>query len=761
MKRMKKRRLLSLLLAAVMAAGLAGCAPGQIANLLLSAGTRSAQDKLSETAEEKTDQPDETAQPSAPQAAEPAPLPAAATLPGLLGELPVLYDETLTPSVPAFTVESDFSDVINAGDMDYWPQEARDKLLQNGFLVVPGTGDEFFSRYEMNRYGYIPNFITVDSSLHTYHLYFLYLQKQTERNELGPALLELSRTMQQTAQAQLDALAGTEWENAARRTLAFFTVGLCLQDPAAAVPEAVAEPVAAELALIEAADTTAASPVMNLGGDPAAALMEDYTQYIPRSYYAGEEGLERYFRAMMWYGRLTFRAADEDASRSALLACLALQTAGGARETWERLYAVTSFFAGASDDACFADYAPVIEQAYGGWPEAAALPQQPDAFAAYTAALAELAPGAVNSMPVFEWEDRDAATAGFRFMGQRFTLDAAVVQQLIYRDVEQAADGSRRMLPEALDLPAALGSDTALAILNEQGEDKYPNYGEQMETVRAQLDSAPAATWTASLYAAWLDTLRPLLQPKGEGWPQYMQTEAWAKRSLASFLGSWAELKHDTALYAKQVYGEMGGGPIDAAAARGYVEAEPAVFGKLAALCQATAEGLDALGLLSEADAENLGRLYTLNEQLMTIAEKELRGELPTDEEFELIRSYGGQLEHFWTQTVQDEEAGIYTPQQMPAALVADIATDPNGTVRQVGTGVGTIYVLVEVDGSIRLASGTVFDFYQLDVPSSDRMTDQDWWALLSGYEQGEDGQYHSTRPDQPAWTDAYTGALY
>ena len=51
MKRMKKRRLLSLLLAAVMAAGLAGCAPGQIANLLLSAGPRSAQDKLSETAE--------------------------------------------------------------------------------------------------------------------------------------------------------------------------------------------------------------------------------------------------------------------------------------------------------------------------------------------------------------------------------------------------------------------------------------------------------------------------------------------------------------------------------------------------------------------------------------------------------------------------------------------------------------------------------------------------------------------------------------
>ena len=165
MKRMKKRRLLSLLLAAVMAAGLAGCAPGQIANLLLSAGSRNCPGQLSETAEEKTDQPDETAQPSAPQAAEPAPLPAAATLPGLLGELPVLYDETLTPSVPAFKVGQRFFQRHQRRRQDYWPQEARDKLLQNGFLVVPGTGDEFFSRYEMNRYGYIPNFITVDSSL--------------------------------------------------------------------------------------------------------------------------------------------------------------------------------------------------------------------------------------------------------------------------------------------------------------------------------------------------------------------------------------------------------------------------------------------------------------------------------------------------------------------------------------------------------------------------------------------------------------------
>ena len=75
--------------------------------------------------------------------------------------------------------------------------------------------------------------------------------------------------------------------------------------------------------------------------------------------------------------------------------------------------------------------------------------------------------------------------------------------------------------------------------------------------------------------------------------------------------------------------------------------------------------------------------------------------------------------------------AGIYTPMQMPAALVADVATDPNGSVLQVGTGIQTIYVVVEVDGSPRLASGTVFGFYQFAQPMDERLTDEEWQAQL------------------------------
>ena len=403
----------------------------------------------------------------------------------------------------------------------------------------------------------------------------------------------------------------------------------------------------------------------------------------------------------------------------------------GVQADWDRIYAVTAFFAGVSDDAVAPDYLPLIESAYGALPETAALPGEPEAFAAFQQQARQLAPAAINSMPIWDGQDRDEATAGFRFLGQRFTLDAAVFQQLIYPAVQPDEAGSQRMLPDALDLPAAFGSDTALQILTEQGAAAYPGYTENLESLRAALEKAPAETWSASLYAAWLDALRPLAEEKGEGWPQYMQSEAWAKKDLATMLGSWAELKHDTALYAKQVYAEMGGGGIEPVDDRGYVEAEPAVFGKLSALCTATANGLDALGLLSDTQAADLAKMAELNRQLMTIAEKELRGELPTDEEFELIRSFGGQLEHFWTEAVADEAAGIYTPMQMPAALVADVATDPNGIVLQVGTGIQTIYVVVEVDGSPRLASGTVFGFYQFAQPMDERLTDEEWQAQL------------------------------
>ena len=39
-----------------------------------------------------------------------------------------------------------------------------------------------------------------------------------------------------------------------------------------------------------------------------------------------------------------------------------------------------------------------------------------------------------------------------------------------------------------------------------------------------------------------------------------MQTDAWKRKSLATTLGSYTELKHATLLYAAQPMGGLGGG---------------------------------------------------------------------------------------------------------------------------------------------------------------------------------------------------------
>ena len=143
-----------------------------------------------------------------------------------------------------------------------------------------------------------------------------------------------------------------------------------------------------------------------------------------------------------------------------------------------------------------------------------------------------------------------------------------------------------------------------------------------------------------------------------------------------------------------------------------------------------------------------------LSDQLQTISEKELREETLTDEEYELIRTYGGQLEHFWQQATKDDaENEYFTSDDFPAAIIADIATDPNGECLEVGTGdPARIVVVVRVDGVLKLAEGSVYTFYQFRQPISDRLTDTKWRQMM-GIELTDDGTYiQEPAVDLPEW---------
>ncbi len=672
----------------------------------------------------------------------------------------IYYDPDLVPSVPEYQVAADLSNLTYHKNFAYLfeseydseyndTSKMRNALADKGFAVRPDGYHEFFDVYEMNRYNMFPNFVTVDSLMHTYHLYFSYLLKSIEKESLSEKLKIVSAEMLARSTAQYESLKGTDFEDAALRNVALFYVGAKLQDPS--VDSGIDDSSFAEVTDTEynkIMEAAAIEPCLLTG------LNEDYTQYKPRGYYEGDEALEAYFRAMMWYGRISFALESEEMVKSAVLMSCALSQDDA---DYNSLYDVTSFFAGVSDDFTYGEMVQVLDGAYGKIPDAAEVAGDEAAFGKVVEALKKAQPPKINGIPVMEKEEN--VIPSFRFMGQRFTIDAAIMQNLIYRAVEENPEGERRYLPDALDTAAALGSEEALKILDEQGDTKFKNYTDNLAVMQETFNNSDMGLWGASLYAGWLYTLRPLFEKRGEGYPWYMQNDEWNKKKLETFAGSYAELKHDTILYAKQVAAEMGGGDDEMPDDRGYVDPEPVIYSRFIDLSNKTSKGLEAAGMLSSAEKDDLALLSDMAKRLLDISEKELRNEALSDDDYEFIRGYGGNLEHFWAEVNAADGLDLAHSYQAPCPVVADIATDPNGSVLEVGSGkADTVFVVFPIDGELHVGSGSVYSFYQFTVPIDERMTDEEFRASLdSGY---LDDDWNWVENDnitmQPDWTQSY-----
>ncbi len=637
------------------------------------------------------------------------------------------YTVDFTPSVADYKIESDLSNVEYT-DILAGPLNKEEFIAKNGFYVAEGWSDEFFSIYEDNRYELIPNFITTDSVLHTYHLYFNYLLKSLEEKELYELADSLSKSMLDKSAEQYEELKGTEWESAALRNVGFFSVAYRQLNPNGYIPDYVEETVKTDLDAMTAHAGLAEAATYG----EEEPYLEDFSQYIPRGHYTKTEKLGKYFNALMWYGRMTFRLDKPDETKSSLLIMAVLDNNEDLLADWKRLYEPIGFFVGQPDDLVYYDFQPVALSVYG---DLTLENYQSGNLENFIEKAKQLRDPGVNSIPVLgpaldpehaSVEDRTEMVKGYRFLGQRFTIDASVFQRLIEREVES------RMLPNGLDIPAAFGSDLSYKLLEDMGETGYKNYPQNMNKLVLAVGELPMTQWTENLYWGWMYTLQTLLHVDySTGYPMFMQNENWKKKELNTFLGSWSELKHDTILYAKQVYAELGGGPmIEERDDRGYVEPNPDLYARLASLTQLTIDGLEQRDILSVKNKDQLSKLNDLLVQLRDISVKELQNETLTDEEYELIRVFGGSLEHFWYETFSDEEKAN-TPDLLrdnPASIIADVATDPNCCVLEVGTGhVEPIYVVFPIDGKLRVGKGGVYSYYEFSWPMSDRLTDEKW----------------------------------
>jgi hypothetical protein len=306
--------------------------------------------------------------------------------------------------------------------------------------------------------------------------------------------------------------------------------------------------------------------------------------------------------------------------------------------------------------------------------------------------------------------------------------------------------GPARCFPRGLDVMAVLGSERAYEILQEEGDTEYEgagtSYDTQLSELKTQFDEFDVADWNRNLYWAWLYALQPLLQEFGDGYPTFMQTSAWQDRELQTALASWAELRHDTILYAKQSYTptcEMAPPPPKPVV--GYVEPVPEFYARMLALTSMTKEGLEQLNTLNDEEKSRLENLERILSRLISISRSELENKELSEADYEFIRNFGQELESII--------AGVEA-EGKETTIVADVHTDTNPPRQVLEEGIGYVDLILAAykipDGRILIGAGPVLSYYEFKHPMEERLTDEKWREML---EQGD-------VPERPTWINSF-----
>jgi len=554
------------------------------------------------------------------------------------------------------------------------------------------------------------------------------------------------------------------------------------------IPSYVRDEVDAEIENIEAHEGFKPSVIFN-SPDSKNPYKEDYSQYVPRGHYTRSEALKRYFKAAMWYGRMAFLLkgssdpydaliSEKDATIATIHASLISAELPSIKvgdttcwQIWNRIYSVTSFFVGVADDLTPYEYLDAMEKVFGTEFDATGLAGE-ETLLNLKAELAQMrnpeiygGSGVCVILPPVTKEklyECLASTKGMRFMGQRFIPDSYMFQNLVFPAVgayvgkdqpftwKMTELGPQRCFPRGLDVMAVLGSNRAYDILKAEGDTEYrgedTSYDKQLNGLKEEFDAVSNEDWNRNLYWAWLYALKPLLQDFGQGYPTFMQTEAWKDKELQTALASWTELRHDTILYAKQSYTPTAeAAPPPPKPVVGYVEPVPEFYSRMLALTEMTRAGLTQLNALSDTERSRLESLESILERLIAISKDELEGRELSESDYDFIRNFGGQLDFI---VVGVEAKGKET------TLVADVHTDTNLPMEVLEEGVGYVdLVLVAYkvpDGRIIAGAGPTLSYYEFKWPMEQgRLTDEQWQEML---EQGE-------QPPRPDWLNSfYTG---
>lgn len=620
--------------------------------------------------------------------------------------------------------------IINPFQLEFFDQRLYNAIGKNGFAIVPGEEDQLFHVYERNDYRQFPSFVTTDLYLQAFHMFFDCLLKETEEQKFSVMVTDFTKQnydqMMQLAATSTD----PKIKAAAEYNAAYYAIAYELNTgKSLPVPTSYTELVKEEINHVNAAETTSSE---FLGYTEAKNMpMFIYNIYRPRGHYTRNETLKRYFHAMMWLQNVPFGTDKDDQLEQALLLAQTIGSNATLTKKYKDLTEPITYLMGMPDDVSILQVYAEIQKSGSTVRE---LINDKKKFETIRKALEELSKNQSIIKPKFQ------ASSAYKIclMPQRYMPDSEVLQEMVDYESVQTLRG----VPKGLDILAAIGISSAERILIQElkEQEKWNKYTSNLEQMKKRMG---IINWNETVANKWIASLKDV-NSKNAQYPKFMLSPQWDKKNLNAALASWAELKHDAILYAKQPMGaECGGGGPPEPYVKGYVEPNIAYWTKAIELIDATMGVLKRFNLVTEKGTTAATDLREQAEFLLNCSKKELAGKNLTEQEYRQIEAIGSTFENITLNLIKEPDQYLMGWSDVNGAdkkisVVADVYTansynNPDMSVLYEAVGPAhEIYVVVEMDGYLYLTRGAVFSYreFQEDI-AAPRKTDEEWQQEL------------------------------
>ena len=615
------------------------------------------------------------------------------------------------------------ANLINPSQLKEFDSLLCEHLAQDGFAIVPATHDQLFHVYEQNDYQEFPSFVTTDLYLQLYHLYFDCMLKEIEEESLIKLMTEMARNMYDVMHQQAANTNNEEIWAYANHNAVFFAVAYqLLTGKAIGTPEEQAE------AKPEVEKAINAKNDFSDFMEDYKSIEYPYSLFRPRGHYSRNETLQRYFRGMMWLQSVPFGLDNPDEVAEAVVMAYALDSHPQAKQNYDTFNKLITFLMGQPDNLSIPQVIAEVKKIGLPLEDLLANKQKMDEL---KESLKKIGDKQTRIRPAFERTSHNKIC----LMPQRYQPDAEV----LLNTVDYENKPTQRATPKGLDFFAAMGVSAAERILMEEKQE-WKGFKPALDNMKKRMQEID---WNETIATQWMNTLK-VLNDKGENLPYFMVTPEWDKKNMNAVLASWAELKHDAILYAKQPFGaECGGGGLPEPMVKGYVEPNINFWKKAIELLNNTENLLKEQHMLTQKVSEATGRLREEAQFLLNISEKEIAGTPLTDEENDQIECIGSTFENISLNLVRQPDQYLdgwsnVEGADKKVALVADVYTanannNPNKSILFEAVGLADeIYVVVEIDGYLYLTRGAVLSYREfiqsIDEP---RLTDEEWQEQL------------------------------